>query len=217
MKNKKSIASSNVINTPGPIDTYIPSNTTTNPQIFDPTQPYKYSSPYTTINGGTADWLTSALQNTTYSNIAWDSVIKNLPPLFKVNTLNIVGNQVELAYEQVYFSKKFGFFPRQGTIYIANADFYGVFSSENNLYWEHVLILDTDTIDKARNIMPGDYFMCINNFDINLSNEELIKLIKSPTQYLRYCHKKFEETLGDCSRERAYEEHAKFHKMLLNE
>lgn len=90
------------------------------------------------------------------------------------------------------------YLPNNGTLYLSKLNLYCVFDQTDDEYWYNNLRL-TYNLEELKinhmNELNNSFCILINDYDIKLDNQEIIKL-SSPWEYKNYAHKLLENLLN---------------------
>lgn len=94
-------------------------------------------------------------------------------------------------YDNVGF---YTFLPDAGSLIFLN-EFYGIYYLKDYCYWSNKVTVEfnPEDINKLKEDMP---FVPANQFDLKVSNEELLNFLKNNDDYKDFVHIKFEEYLN---------------------
>ena len=119
---------------------------------------------------------------------------KQLPTILKIKKAKIVDNNLFIQYK-CFFDK---YLPNNGTLYLSKLNLYCIFGQADDEYWYNNLKL-TYNLDELKvnhiNELNNSFCILINDYDIKLDNQEIIKL-SSPKEYKNYAHKLLENLLN---------------------
>lgn len=160
-----------------------------------------------------------------YNNINWTSVndisssslilqvLNKMPKILKVDKYKVLSdNRVRIYFSKVSHKDKLDFLPYTATLYFGS-DLYGVYNKGDYRYWADSVIVEfkdeyTEILDKS------PIFTTFNNFDFEITNEEVIKFIEDLDEYSDYAHCLLERMLTDGNQVKDRSEKILYHRGL---
>ncbi len=137
-------------------------------------------------------------------------IIKNIPIIYYIKSFkNKKNNKVQIEYgSNINYPS---FFPNDGSLLFSD-DFYGVYYNKDYYYWTDRVLVEFNSEDKNK-LTKDLLFTPANQFDLKVSNEELLNFLKNNDDYKDFIHIKFEEYLNS-SNFKSMEEKKRHHKEL---
>lgn len=123
------------------------------------------------------------------TNTKVSEVLDKMPLLLQISCIEEYSkNKLEIIFKKYSHKEIRKFLPKEGCLYFGN-DLFGVYSGLDYLYWENTIIVEFEDINIAKDKLYTDQiFTTINNWDSNITNEEVTNFIKNPKFYKRYAH-----------------------------
>lgn len=136
-----------------------------------------------------------------------------MPKLLKVDKYKILSdNKVRIYFSKVSHKNKNYFLPDTATLYFGD-DLYGIYSKGDYHYWKNTIIVEfKDEYTKVLDKSP--MFTTINNFDVKITNEEVIKFIEDLDEYSDYAHYLLEGLLRESNQFKDKSEKLLYHQQL---
>lgn len=142
-------------------------------------------------------WAYTSNYNINTSNVHNINYIKwikdNIPIIYYIKSFKTrKDNKIEIEfYNKIRFSL---FLLDNGSLLFSN-DFYGIYCNKDYHYWANKVLVEFNSGDENR-LTKDILFTQANQFDLKLSNGELLNFLKNNDDYKDFVHIRFEEHLN---------------------
>lgn len=160
-----------------------------------------------------------------YNNITWTTVnnissslfisqvLDKMPKILKVDKYKVLSdNRVRIYFSKVSHKAKLDFLPYTATLYFGS-DLYGIYNKGDYHYWADSVIVEFKD-EYAKILDKSPIFTTFNNFDFEITNEEVIEFIEDLDEYSDYAHCLLERMLTDGNQVKDRSEKIFYHKEL---